>query len=394
MIRSSKLSLKFSNTEKLQKLHQFIDEYKSVVKFFVDQTWELDKVPCLLPKELTSKVKTWLTARAIQCAAKQASAIVRGTKTKQNRRLYVYNKLLKENRVRQAKRLKKIIDKVQMTKPNLDQINPELDARFIKMDFDNITSFDGWITFGSLGQKLKLEIPVKKTKHFNSLDGKVKAGIRLSKKQITFMFESEIEPKTSGETVGLDMGLSTVASLSDDQVTKSDVHNHDFSSISKKLSRKKKGSNAFRKAQTHRTNFVNWSVNQLNFNHVNHLKLEDLKDVRRNKRSSRYLNHWTYTEIQGKLVQTCEELGVLVSYVSPTYTSQRCSSCGWVRKSNRKGKLFKCGKCCFVLDADLNASRNIALDLPAISRKKRLQQDNRKGFYWNVVGQEPIVPVT
>ena len=386
MIRSSKLSIKFSNNIKKKNLFEFIDEYKRVVEFFINYLWDQDDIPTLLPKEITDQVETWLSARAIQCAGKQSSGIVRGTKKKQKQRLFIYNKLLESNHVKQAKRLKKVIDKAQVSKPNVEQVNPELDSRFIKFDFDNETIFDGWITFTCLGNKFKIEIPVKKTKHFNSLNGTLKLGIRLNKNNITFMFYETIEPKTSGNTLGLDIGITTLASLSDGQVTNQDNHNWDLNKINKKLNKKKKGSQGFRKAQTHRTNYVNWSINQINFDNVKELKLENIKNLRRGRRSSRYLNHWTYTEIKGKLERTCEKLGVQVSYVSPTYTSQRCSSCGWVRKSNRKGKLFKCSKCGFIFDADLNASKNIALNLPAIGRKERQQQLNRTGFYWNAVG--------
>jgi len=386
MIRSSKLSTKFSNTVKKESLFEFIDEYKRVVEFFIDILWDQDNPSKLLPKEITNQVETWLSARAIQCAGKQASGIVRGTKKKQKQRIFIYNKLLESNHIKQAKRLKKVIDKAQVSKPSVDQMNPELDSRFIKFDFDNDTSFDGWITFTCLGNKIKIEIPVKKTKHFNSLNGTLKLGVRLNKKNITFMFDEVVEPKTSGNTIGLDIGITTLASCSDGQVTKQDNHNWDLNLINKKLSRKKKGSQGFRKAQTHRTNYVNWSINKINFDNVKELRLENIKDIRRGCKSSRYLNHWTYTEIKGKLERTCEKLGVQVSYVSPTYTSQRCSSCGWVRKSNRKGKLFKCDKCGFTHDSDLNASKNIALSLPAIGRKERQQQLNRTGFYWNAVG--------
>ena len=44
-------------------------------------------------------------------------------------------------------------------------------------------------------------------------------------------------------------------------------------------------------------------------------------------------------------------------------------------------------------DADLNAAINISLDLKPIGKQERLAQINRKGFYWLVSGQEPIVPV-
>jgi len=83
--------------------------------------------------------------------------------------------------------------------------------------------------------------------------------------------------------------------------------------------------------------------------------------------------------------------GVQPEYVDPAYTSQRCSHCGWTRKSNRKGLRFNCGKCGFTANSDLNGSLNIALSLPPIGRKKRLEGNNKDGFYWNPKGKEPIV---
>jgi hypothetical protein len=46
------------------------------------------------------------------------------------------------------------------------------------------------------------------------------------------------------------------------------------------------------------------------------------------------------------------------------------------------------------MDSDLNASINLSLDLMPIGKKERLLQNNRKGFYWHVTGQEHIVPDT
>ena len=86
MIKSTKVSIKFANTGKRKALRNFINEYRLVVSQFVDILWATDKIPVLLPKTTTSQVNTWLSARALQCAGKQASAIVRGTKVKQQRR--------------------------------------------------------------------------------------------------------------------------------------------------------------------------------------------------------------------------------------------------------------------------------------------------------------------
>lgn len=394
MIRSSKLSIKFANKNKKDNINLFIEEYKNITQCFIDKLWELDKIPVLVPKEITSQVETWLSARAIQCSAKQASGIVRGTKKKNEQRQYIYNKLIEQKLYKKARKLKTIIDKNNSNKPQINSIQPELDSRFVKFNFDNKTSFDGWITLICLGNKFKIKIPVKKTKHFNSLTGMIKSGIRISNNKITFMFEEEIKTKEIGEIIGLDIGIKNIATLSDNQSTKTDVHGWNLSKIIQRINRKKKGSKGYLKVQRHRTNFINWSINQLNLNNVKTLKLEKIKDVRRGVQTSKYLNRWTYTEIKSKLELTCEKLGVQVEYVNPTYTSQRCSSCGWVRSDNRKDKEFKCSQCNFSLDADLNASRNIVANLRPIGVKERLLHKNKTGFYWNEIKQECIVPVT
>ncbi|MHA1474380.1 MAG: RNA-guided endonuclease InsQ/TnpB family protein [Promethearchaeota archaeon] len=55
-----------------------------------------------------------------------------------------------------------------------------------------------------------------------------------------------------------------------------------------------------------------------------------------------------------------EMVGINVIRTSEEYTSQQCSSCGIVKKSNRKYRgLYVCSKCGSVLNADVNASQNI-----------------------------------
>lgn len=390
MIRSTKVSLKFINTSKRKQLNLFINEYRLVVSKFTDILWPLDKVPILLPKPITSKITTWLSTRALQCAGKQASAIVRGTRKKQSQRLYIYNKLNIEGKHKQARKLKKIIDTINITKPNISQVCPELDARFIKQDWNNPTSFDGIITLTSLGNKLKLTLPVKKSRHFNKLllQGTIKQGIRLSRENITFNFDIEdISLKTTGTTIGLDIGIINTFTLSSGLASQPCNHGHTLSTINKTLVNKTKGSKAFTKTQQHRTNYINWSLNQIDFTNVKTLRIENIKNLRKYKRTSKYLSHFTYTELYNKLQDLTTTNGVRLEKVNPTYTSQKCNNCGWVRSNNRKGKQFKCGACKYECDSDYNAALNIATILPSIKKAERLKHKNRKGFYWNPVSR-------
>lgn len=396
MIRSSKTSLKFSNKSKLETLHQIIDEYKRVLSQFIDVLWDMEVAPALIPIEITSKIDTWLSARMKQCVAKQASGIVRGTKQKQKQRLFVIKKLIQEKQLKKARKLQQIYDKTTATKPSINNIEMELDSRFVKIEFDKINSFDGWITLSSIGNKIKLEIPFRKTRHINKLVdiGELKNGIRLSKSNITLMFDCNHSVNTSPTIVGIDIGVNSLLSVdygaSKCQSTK-DIHGHDLNSINERLSRKKKGSRSFARTQSHRTNYINSQINKLNWNNIGTLRIEKIKHLRRGKFTSRKLQHFIYKPILDRLKLKSEEHNVCVQEINPTYTSQRCCVCGWTRKTNRNGVKFECEKCSNEQNSDLNASTNIRLNLREIGNRERLLHKNRIGFYWNETSCEPIV---
>ena len=92
--------------------------------------------------------------------------------------------------------------------------------------------------------------------------------------------------------------------------------------------------------------------------------LEDLTSIRvqsrKGKEFNRKLNNWAFYQLAQFLEYKAEALGKTVLYIDPRYSSQKCSKCGDIRKSNRKGPSFHCKNCGFQIHADLNASRNIA----------------------------------
>lgn len=392
-IRSTKTNISFANDRKRSLLSGVQTEYTNVVNQFVEMLWMqgLEKIPSLLPKEYTNKISSWLSARLIQCAGKQASGIVRGVFAKQKRRIYVYNKLIVEGKSKQSSRLKKVIDSFTSTIPHFDSIPMELDSRFVTINTESSNSFDLWINLSSLGNKVNLKLPSKKTKHFNKFyrnpEAKMLSGVRIDGTYVIFMFEVPIVKKIHGTTLGLDIGSLNVYTTSDGQQSE-----YGLSDIQKKIARRKKGSRNYEQSLIERQNFINRSINRLNLNGVKTLRRENIKYMKKGVRLSKFLTSWTYTNIFDKLDRYCEEMNVSVIPISPTYTSQRCSKCGWTRKSNRKGKIFKCDQCGNTEDSDLNASKNIALNLKPIGKKERLLQPNRTGFYWIEVGEEHIVP--
>ena len=166
-----------------------------------------------------------------------------------------------------------------------------------------------------------------------------------------------------------------------------------------KLANKRKGSKAFKKAQDHRENHINWSVNQLNFN-MRRLNYEKVKWLRHKSSCSRKSSHWTYKLIDRKVERRCEEEDVLLNLDDSTYMSQRCSSCGLVLKSNRKGSTYFCKNCGYEDDADFNSSHNHQQELFKLPFGFRDLKLNIKGFFWRrdgvygLDGEELSVPLS
>ena len=77
--------------------------------------------------------------------------------------------------------------------------------------------------------------------------------------------------------------------------------------------------------------------------------------------SDSILRNWSYYELQSMVEYKADRIGIKVRYVNPSYTSQTCSRCGHIDKENRQTQeKFICTKCGFELNADHNASINIA----------------------------------
>ena len=98
----------------------------------------------------------------------------------------------------------------------------------------------------------------------------------------------------------------------------------------------------------------------MDLSEVKTLVIEDLNNV---KHSKKYFNNkiqrWSYRKTIDKLKRICEEFGINVVEVPPHYTSQRCSSCGYIDKDSRKLEDFRCVSCGYEIDSDVNASINI-----------------------------------
>ncbi|MDM8541090.1 transposase [Desulfococcaceae bacterium HSG9] len=334
MIRKSTVNLKYANAGKLQKVHTTAIEYQRVINLFIDSLWKQKQFSGKFVKN--TAVESRLSARLRQAAAKQALAIVKSQRKKKRK-----------------------------TKPKFNKLVMDLDSRFVTVTQDLENTFDIWIRLTSIGNKIILNLPSRKHKHINKLindDWDIKKSVRLritDKGYFLDLFFQKTAPpiKTQGKPKAIDIGYKKLIVSSDGEFLGDNK-------IYEKIAGKKQGSKAFKRALTERDNLVNASCNLLDLSDTNALYAEDLKNVKHKSKGkirksfNNKLARWVYPKVLSKLALTCEERGILFKKVPPQYTSQRCSSCEAICKSNRRGEIYKCA-CGNIMDADLNASLNI-----------------------------------
>jgi IS605 OrfB family transposase len=186
---------------------------------------------------------------------------------------------------------------------------------------------------------------------------------------------SDVVP--NGNYIGIDRGIKKIATVSDNRFFGGGKTNH----ISEKYERIR--SQLQSKGHSGKRHFAKIRRSEQFFRKdVNHciskqivatipagttIILEKLTGIRGGshkfrKQQRKEVNKWNFFQLEQFLTYKAAFKGIGVDYVDARYTSQRCSKCGHIKHGNRKSQWqFKCRKCGFQLNADLNASRNICL---------------------------------
>lgn len=210
-------------------------------------------------------------------------------------------------------------------------------------------------------------------------------GIRLIKKPSGWWLHLILEigkspaVKPTKKIVGIDVGLKKFAFLSDG----SSVNNPRFLRKSEKklvelqriLSRKKKGSNARKRAKESVARFHEKIANQrkefchqVSRNLVNNYKgfaLEKLnvKGMVEGEKSDKRINKSIMDAAWGQfaryLTYKAEGAGKPVVFVNPRGTTQLCSGCGNKVPKTLRDRVHECSACGLIMDRDLNAALNI-----------------------------------
>ncbi|MFA7219117.1 MAG: transposase [Synergistaceae bacterium] len=198
--------------------------------------------------------------------------------------------------------------------------------------------------------------------------------VRDGKVFLHVVFEKEIsDVKPNNTFVGIDRGINQLAVTSQNKF----YDGRKIKRISQKYGKTRselqskghQGKRHLKKLKSKEQRFrrdVNHTITKQIVNSIDSgstIVLENLKGIRNakaRKEQRKELNKWNFFQFEQFLTYKAMAKGIRVEYVSAKYTSQKCSGCGEIRKSNRKFQsLYFCNVCHLSLNADLNASRNI-----------------------------------
>ena len=341
--RSSRCSLKFATKAKQQCLKEVLHEYGVVVNVFIQTFWHWTELPShndlLKPLVDIPKESTWLTARLRKMAAREAIdmiAAVRNCKDADKK---------KSMPVHSGKKMR-----VSSTTADLQPSHTQ--------------EFDAWLCLGSIGNGISLDLPIRFHKHYNDL---AKVGRRLNSYviglyDVQFSFEIITEPKlVPDQCIGIDTGINALASLSTGEQFGKDVK-----LLLARIRRCKHGSKGQKRASRALRQCIDEVVKQVMATGASLIVVENLKGITigtkakgRLAKSMRFsVGRWNVRYWLERLEQACERNRVSFRTVSPAYTSQRCSICGYTDRRNRDGEKFRCLQCDHEDNADVQASRN------------------------------------
>lgn len=184
------------------------------------------------------------------------------------------------------------------------------------------------------------------------------------------------KPKT-GKSVGIDLGLKSFATLSDnvviDNIKFFREKQSEIVKIQKYLSRKRKGSSRYRKNKLKIARLHNKVANKRNdflhnitiylVNNYDIICIEDLNvsGMLSNHKLAKAISDTSFHQFRSILEYKCNWYGKELIVIDRFYPSSKtCSKCGWKKEDlTLSDRVFKCENCGMEIDRDLNAAINI-----------------------------------
>lgn len=313
-------------------------EYSKVVNGFIEMFWGKDFTRQMLLDPVINSPESWLSARMRQCAAREALGMIESAEESAKEKGIVAIKPVHTG--------KKMI----------------LSAQVVKIE-EGRNSFDLWLVLCSVGEAIKIYLPLKRHRHFNFFaNWKMSNSVIIHEDYVQFSFETECgSKKTQGNQVGIDVGINHLLATSQGELSGSDVRQ-----LIDKIKRKKQGSKGYRKAKKTLSCYLHKVVKEFFQTHdLRLVVVEKLQGLKQGKQASRgkefrkTLSNWNYRELLDIIQMRTEENRVSFRSVNPYKTSQQCPVCSHTERGNRSNEKFCCLRCGYSEQADLVGARNI-----------------------------------
>src|SRR3990167_2282810 len=231
------------------------------------------------------------------------------------------------------------------------------------------------VSIWSVDGRLKIPFVCHSPKYLPYIKGEADL---VTKKGKFYLFQTvevpEDDVKDIEEFIGVDFGITSIATLSDGTNFSSDnlnkIRDKRFkvrrsvqtkcTKGSRKLLKRLKGREQRFATITNHT--ISKQIVEKAKSEGKGIAIEDLTHIRERtkvRKIQRRRHHsWPFGQLRSFLEYKAKLAGIPLVVVDPHYTSQTCNVCKTI--GNRNGKHFSCPSCSNMADADWNAAKNIA----------------------------------
>jgi putative transposase len=185
----------------------------------------------------------------------------------------------------------------------------------------------------------------------------------------------DVEKKEIKTSVGVDVGILTLATLSDGTEIGNpktlDKYDSKLRKAQRNLSQKKKGSSnrnkqkiilagIYRKIRNVRKDYLH-KASRILADAYDQIIFEDLqiKNMVKNHHLARSIHDASWGMLISLTTYKAEEAGGIVELVNPRNTSKQCSVCGCIQSMPLSQRTYRCPDCGVVMGRDHNAAINI-----------------------------------
>jgi len=274
----------------------------------------------------------------------------------------------------------------------------------IRYDSRTMTLRGQQLTFSCIGnrQKAILKIP-DYFKHIFETWKFCNGTISYDKKKKQFRVNLDFKTETlelieNNNVIGIDRGIYNLATLSTGEIINSkEVRKQQRKYLYNRRKLQAKGTQSAKrklKSLSGKEKRFGKDFNHRISKYISNLDcgtfaIENLKNIRKQKiynpKFNKWLSSWAFYQFEQFLTYKAEALGKQIVKIDPRFTSQRCSNCGIIEKSNRVKSNYRC-KCGYHNHSDINAAINI--------RDKYLLSVTPRGSTEQAVVNQPIVSIT